>query len=110
MVNGWQTKSYVRKLDRMKELLLLGMDHREIEAVLEVERGCRTHKSEVSYARYFLRREGKMELGKRCRVTVDGVEYPSISAAARAQKPPISRQTAHKRLGSEDFKNWKRLP
>lgn len=105
--NGWQSKKYVRKADRIRELLLEGLNCREIQAQLKDERGCETYKSEVSSARRPLVRRGEPGLDKRCRVVVEGVEYPSISAAAQAHR--ISRQAAHKRLASNNWQEWKRI-
>ncbi len=103
--NGWQLQSETRKRDRIRELLLQGFDATEIAGILYEERGCGTHRSEVSVVRSRLVRAGKMEVTRNGRaIAVDGVRFPSINAAALAHG--VSRQCAHKRFTSASFPTW----
>lgn len=80
--------------------------HAAILDMLKRERpGRRTYPTEISHALGNIDRDKRARGGSR--VEVDGKEFPSIRAAARACG--VSMQTVRKRLDRDDLPNWKRL-
>lgn len=106
-MNGWQKQGIVSKRDRIEDLLLGGHDYAQIARILHEERGCQTTRAEVSRVRA-RKADGGMLPRQSHPVMADGVQYKSISEAARANG--ISTEAARKRLINDRFEDWKRLP